>query len=213
MKSVLSFIVLSIVSFQIYAQDIPTSAQVTQVQFDGSGCDAGSANAIITEDLSFLSVLYDRFSAEIGNGTANKKSKSIEKRCSIIVNVNVPQGWVFDFEQIDYRGFIEIPNKASVAYQLTTAEIEGGAAMGFDQQLFQGPRNENYMVSVKNKAPKILNKVSCLASGQNIKIRIKTTVGVRNLLAGIMKPAVKIIVDSTDASFRQNLKLRWKRCI
>lgn len=198
-------------SNQVFALT-PPSAAVTGVQIDGSGCDAGSANALVTSDLNYLSVLYDRFAAEIGKGTPNKNEKSQEKRCTIIVNINVPFGWTFDFEQVDYRGYVEVPNKAAAAYQLVTAEIEGGKAFGFEQKIFQGPVLQNYVVSVKNKSLGIIGKLGCLSGGQNIRVKIKSSIGVRNLLGSILKPAVRIVVDSTDASFGPKLKFNWRRC-
>ena len=219
MKTVLFGLLL--LTTKAFAQ-LPPSAAVTEVRIDGSGCDAGSANAIITSDLNYLSVLYDRFTAEIGKGTPNKDSKAQEKRCTIIVNINVPQGWTFDFDQVDYRGYVQVPNKMAAAYQLVTAEVQGGKAFGFEQKLFQGPKQENYIVSVKNQAINIFGQLggigkvggiaTCLSGGQNIKVKIKSVIGVRNLLAGLVKPAVRIVVDSTDASFQQKLKFNWKRC-
>lgn len=200
------------VSNYAIAQLTPPSAQVTQVQIDGSGCDAQSANALITSDLNYLSVLYDRFSAEIGKGTADKNSKAQEKRCTILVDISVPQGWTFTFDTIDYRGYVEVPNKAAAAYQIVTAEIQGGASLGFEQKVFQGPVQQNYIVTVKNQSPAFLNKLSCFQNNQTLRVKIKSTIGVRNLLAGLVKPAVKIVVDSTDASFKQSLRFNWKRC-
>ncbi len=171
----------------------------------------------MTQDLNYLSVLYDRFAAQIGRGTENPDAKAIEKKCTILVDVNVPRGWMFDIDSIEYKGYVEIPNKLAVAYQVATAEITGGkGSIGFEQNLMKGPRTENYTLLMKNKSilgsNLTLNTVACLASGQNIRIKISSLIGVRNLLAQIFKPAVKIVVDSTDASFRQKLKLNWRRC-
>jgi hypothetical protein len=203
-------------SISTFAQ-LPPSAVVTNVQIDGSGCDAGSANAIMTQDLNYLSVLYDRFAAQIGRGTENPNAKAIEKKCTILVDVNVPAGWMFDIDSIEYKGYVEIPNKLAAAYQVATAEIAGGkGSIGFEQKLFNGPKSENYSLLMKNKNilgnSQTLSALACLSSSQNIRIKIKSLIGVRNLLAQIFKPAVKIVVDSTDASFRQNLKLNWRRC-
>ncbi len=215
MKTILTVIAV-LFSISTFAQ-LPPSAVVTNVQIDGSGCDASNASAIMTQDLNYLSVLYDRFSAQIGRGTENPDAKSIEKRCTILVDVNVPRGWMFDIDSIEYKGYVELPNKLAVAYQVATAEIAGGkGSVGFEQKLFNGPRSENYSLLMKNVNilgnNTTLGTLSCLASGQNIRIKIKSVIGVRNLLAQIFKPAVKIVVDSTDASFRQKLKLTWRRC-
>lgn len=208
------------------AQSTPPFANVKSIEIDGSGCEAGSANAIITSDLNFLSVLYDRFSVEIGKGTAKPKSKSAEKKCTINVTVQVPAGWDFTFDSVDYRGFVQLPNQMTLAYQLISAEVYGGRGMAFDQNLVRGPKNQNFVTTVKNKGfLSLINGVknqvdqlsgsrltNCSNQTQDVKIKIQSIIGVRNLLGELTRPAVRLIVDSTDAAFRQNLKLNWNRC-
>lgn len=218
MKTILITILL--LSTQAFAQK-PPSAAVTSVQIDGSGCEAGSANALITSDLNYLSVLYDRFSVELGKGTANPGDSNDEKSCSIVVNINVPHGWTFDFDTVDYRGFIEVTNAGALGYQFIKAEIEGGRSFGFEQKVFKGPINKNYVVSVKNQAPGILGSlggigkvggaVACLSGGQNIRVKIKSQIGVKSLIK-FLKPRARLVIDSTDASMAQRLKFNWKRC-
>lgn len=235
-------LVLFILSGFAAKAQMPPYASIKSVEIDGSGCDAGSANASMTSDLNFLSVLYDRFSVEIGNGTANPGSRAMEKNCTINVMVQVPPGWNFQFDSADYRGYVEVPNRMTLAYQVITAEVYGGRGIAFDQNLIRGPKRENFTTTVRNKGLAdikaggspldriggilgalggIRNTISTISSGgmlgcsaepQDVKIKIKSLIGVRNLLADISKPAVKIVVDSTDASFRQNLKLRWNQC-
>lgn len=218
MKKILIAILL--VSIQAFAQK-PPSASVTSVQIDGSGCEAGSANALITSDLNYLSVLYDRFSVELGKGTANPGDSNDEKSCAIVVNINVPHGWTFDFDTVDYRGFVEVTNPGAFGYQFIKAEIEGGRSFGFEQKLFKGPINKNYVISVKNQAPgifaglggigKIGGAIACLSGGQNIRVKIKSRIGVKSLIK-FLKPRARLVIDSTDASMAQKLKFNWKRC-
>ena len=215
MKTLLTMLCILFTALSTRAQLLPPSAAITNIQLDGSGCDASNANAIFTDNAQFLSVLYDRFSAEIGKGTSEPNSKATEKRCTVLVDINVPQGWTFDIDSIEFKGYVEIPNQLALAYQLVTAEIYGGKAFGFDQALMRGPKIENFTTTVKNVSPlaKILGgSLSCQSTGQNIRLKIKSVIGVRNLLASLVKPAVKIVVDSTDASFKQKLKLNWRRC-
>lgn len=219
MKTVLIGLLL-LTTTKVFAQ-LPPSAAVTGVRIDGSGCDAGSANAVITSDLNYLSVLYDRFSVELGKGTANPGDSNEEKKCSIIVDINVPHGWTFSFDQVDYRGYVEVTNPGAVAYQLITAEIEGGKAFGFEQKLFKGPIRQNYVASAKNQAPGIFGTLgnvgkiggiaTCLSGGQNIRVKIKSQIGVKNLIK-FLKPTARLVIDSTDASFGPRLKFNWKRC-
>ncbi|MBC7420376.1 MAG: DUF4360 domain-containing protein [Bdellovibrio sp.] len=228
MKLLLSSLVL--LSGLLAQAQMPPFAVVKSVEIDGSGCEAGSASVIMTPDLNFMSVLYDRFSAEIGKGTANPNAKSAEKKCTLNVTIQIPPGWNFEFESVEYRGFVRLPNQMALAYQLISAEVYGGRGFGFDQNIMKGPRTENFASTVSNAkisgAGGILGKIGaikgqidqlkagggCSVQGQETKIKIQSLIGVRNLLAQISKPAVQIVVDSTDASFRQNLRLRWRQC-
>ncbi|MEQ1723202.1 MAG: DUF4360 domain-containing protein [Pseudobdellovibrio sp.] len=243
MKFVLFASSILFMSLTLMAQ-LPPRATINDIQIAGSGCEAGSANAIITPDLNYLSVLYDKFSVEIGKGTQNPGARALEKKCTIQVKMFVPAGWNFKFGSVEYRGFVAVPTKATVAYQLITVEAEGGRGLAFDQNVINGPKMQNYSTLVTNAGGKqnintgsnnpldklggliniiggLKNSVDTLKAGdllgcsnqdQVIAIKIKSTIGVRNLLADLIKPAVKIVVDSTDASFRQNLKINWKRC-
>ncbi len=210
---------------------MPPYATIKSVEIDGSGCEAGSASVIMTNDLNFMSVLYDRFSAEIGKGTANPNAKSAEKKCSLNVTVQIPAGWTFDFESAEYRGFVRLPNQMALAYQLISAEVYGGRGFGFEQNIMKGPKTQNFSATVtnaknsgglvgligqigglKNQLNGLSGNNGCSSQSQETRIKIQSLIGVRNLLAQISKPAVQIIVDSTDASFRQNLRLRWRQC-
>ena len=243
MKKFISLSLLLLLTHNLQAQEVPPFATVTDLQIDGSGCEAGSANAVVTSDLGFLSVLYDKFSAEIGQGTANPTIAAQEKRCTILVKVQIPAGWNFQFDSVQYSGFVALPNKATAAYQLITVETTGGRGVGFGQNLLQGPKTQNFSTLVRNQAGAkgilgnsgtlgkigdiigiiggIKNTVDAARSGgllgcsnqvQDAVIKIKATIGVRNLLAGVSRPAVKIVMDATDASFAQNLKFNWRRC-
>ena len=219
-------VLITLLSATLTQAQTPPFASVKSIEIDGSGCEAGSANALITSDLNFLSVLYDRFAVEIGKGTEKSKSKSAEKKCTINVTVQVPAGWDFTFDSVDYRGVVQLPNQMTLAYQLISAEVYGGRGIAFDQNLMRGPKNQNFVTTVRNKGLlSLLNGVknqvdqlsnfglaNCSNQTQDVKIKIKSIIGVRNLLGELTRPAVRLIVDSTDASFRQNLKLNWKRC-
>lgn len=248
MKTVLfstsALLLASLVSLGAFAQNLPPRAMINDVQIAGSGCEAGSATAVITPDLNFMSVLYDRFSAEIGKGTANPGAKSIEKKCTIQVRMFVPAGWNFKFDSVEYRGFAAVPNQGALAYQLISVEADGGRGLAFDQNVIRGPKMENYSTVVTNGGGNmkldpngkpldnlggliniiggLKNSVDSLKAGdllgcstkdQEVMIRIKSVIGVRNLLASLTKPAVKIVVDSTDASFKQNLRINWRKCL
>lgn len=208
-------ILISIVLFtgSAFSQGLtPPRAEVVNVQMDGSGCDAGNARAIFTQDVTTLSVLYDNFIAEIGKGTAQPKAKSAEKKCTVLIDVVATPGWSFNIASVEYRGFIEAPDKTTLAYQLASIESNGLATIGFEQILIKGPYINNHSIVVKNKNLGILKNSMCDGSPQ--RLRVKTLIGVRNLLAaiGFMRPKVSIGVDSADGQINQRFVFNWKKC-
>ncbi len=208
-------ILISIVLFtgSVFSQGlIPPRAEVVNVQMDGSGCDASNARAIFTQDVTTLSVLYDNFIAEIGKGTAQPKAKSAEKKCTVLIDVVATPGWSFNIASVEYRGFIEAPDKTTLAYQLASIESNGLATIGFEQALIKGPYINNHSLVVKNKNLGLLKNSMCDGSPQ--RLRVKTLIGVRNLLAaiGFMRPKVSIGVDSADGQINQRFVFNWKKC-
>ena len=191
---------------------VPPRAEVVNVQIDGSGCDASTARAVFTQDITTLSVLYDKFIAEIGKGTAEPKAKSAEKQCKVMIDVVATPGWTFNVDSVEYRGFVEAPDKTTFAYQLASIESNGLSTIGFDQALIKGPFINDHSLIVKNKNIGILKKSNCDGSPQ--RLRIKTVIGVRNLLAalGFMRPKVSIGVDSADGQINQRFVFNWKKC-
>lgn len=208
-------IILAIVFFtgSVFSQIlIPPRAEVVHVQMDGSGCDASNARAVFTQDITTLSVLYDNFIAEIGKGTAQPKAKSAEKKCTVLIDVVATPGWTFNIDSVEYRGFVEAPDKTTLAYQLASIESNGLSTIGFEQALIKGPFINNHSLVVKNKNIGILKKSNCDGSPQ--RLRVKTLIGVRNLLAaiGFMRPKVSIGIDSADGQINQRFNFNWKKC-
>lgn len=189
---------------------IPPRAEVVNVQLDGSGCDASNARAVFTQDVTTLSVLFDNFVAEIGKGTAQPKAKSAEKKCAVFIDVVASPGWTFTIDTVEYRGFIESPNKTTLVYQLASIESNGLQTIGFEQALINGPFLGNHTLVVKNKSLGILKQKNCDGSPQ--RLRIKSLIGVRNLLGAIFRPKVSIGIDSADGQINQRFKFNWKQC-
>ncbi len=157
--------------------------------------------------------------------------------------MRIPAGWDFQFESVEYRGFVSLPHDLSAAYQFISIESQGGRGITFDYNIIRGPRTDNFVTLVQsgkdpstandNKSPlddirsildiisgvknqinkhKSGNLIGCSGQDQIANIKIKSKIGVGNLIANFLRPQVKMVVDSTDATFQQRLKLNWSRC-
>lgn len=153
MKSIfLSIFILSLIfQSQLKAQEVPPFATITSIDYRGSGCDAESARAAITSDLSYISVLYDRFSVSIGQGSENPLAPQAMKNCAVVIKMDIPAGWSFQFEAVEYQGFVSLPNSSYQAVQRISAFTRDGLrGRNFDQHVMVGPKMENFSFVYRN---------------------------------------------------------------
>lgn len=165
MKSV--FITTLLLSFQLLAQEVPPFATITSIDYRGSGCDAESARASITSDLSYISVLYDRFSVSIGQGSENPMAPHAMKNCAVVIKMDLPAGWSFQFEAVEYQGFVSLPNQSYQAIQRISAFTRDGLrGRDFDQHVMTGPKTENFSHVYRNPILNSINPENMMARGR-----------------------------------------------
>ena len=266
----LSFFITNLV----IAQETPPFANITSIEYRGTGCDAESASVAITPDLNYFSILYDRFSLEIGQGTLLPTTKIAQKRCDIIVKFDLPAGWSLQFDSVEYRGFVALPNQHSTAKQVISVETLGGKGRNFQENTLQGPLMDNFVIVYNNDIENISNPnaahkklkeeadskpkhqsqnkdnhnhkdshqdkrrnedragagagagdkekrrrhirsgdfFECSERAQQGILRIKSRILIKN--TGDKDHALtQFVVDSTDASFTQKLKINWNKCL
>jgi hypothetical protein len=83
------------------------SVLLGQPTFFGSGCQNGTMDFVLSPDGSELSVLFDNFIVEAGNGT-----RVDTKTCSTTIPISIPLGHSLTITQADYRGFNSLPKGA-----------------------------------------------------------------------------------------------------
>ncbi len=71
------------------------------IQFNGTGCDAGSIS-VVGENTSSLTVLFGRYDA--GKNAVSGLARS---SCNFAVPVHVPQGWQLSVLTADWQGFAQ----------------------------------------------------------------------------------------------------------
>lgn len=231
----LTLLIFLFLTISTFAQDVPPFANITSVEYRGTGCDAESARVVMTPDLSYLSVLYDRFSVEIGTGTASPLDQNQQKNCAIVVKFDLPAGWSLQFDEVEYRGFVALPSSASMARQMISVETLKGKGRNFQENVIQGPKTENFVTIYKNPVIELIGKeqgrshgvgngkgkgrrnrsgdfFDCSDRTQQATLKIRSRISVRNN-GDKNQPMIKMIVDSTDASFNQKLRINWNQCI
>ena len=165
MKSV--FITTLLLSLTSLAQEVPPFATITSIDYRGSGCDAESARAAITSDLSYISVLYDRFSVSIGQGSENPMAPQAMKNCAVVIKMDLPAGWSFQFEAVEYQGFVSLPNQSYQAIQRISAFTRDGLrGRDFDQHVMTGPKTENFSYVYRNPILNVIQPENMMGNGR-----------------------------------------------
>lgn len=205
----LFFSILSaLFNFTALAQTVPTGAQITDVRLLGSGCDMDKASVVLSPDLKDISLFFDDYTVEIGNGSANPNLLSLSKSCQIEVQMQIPDGWQMAFKGADYRGFVSLSAQGTAFHRFSVLQ-EGAPIVSMKEAFLQGAKNEDYYVRSQVR-PERVTWSKCL--GGLTTVKLVSQLGVSLNPRHSDRSLTQIVLDSTDTSFKQNLSVDWKRC-
>lgn len=178
------------------------------VRLSGSGCDAATASAITTPDGQTLSVLFDNYSVEIGQGSSNPQSQTLQKDCHVLIDVDVPAGVQFGLQQADYRGFAAIPASAWGFHRFTHI-VPNQPVASMREATIKGPSSGNYAVTVAQK-PGRFAYTTCNQRSQTIELLSQLAV---SYYPGTSDRSIAMInLDSVDTGVHTTFKLSWRPC-
>lgn len=203
-KNLLTITALLLVTTELFAQ----SVVVRGVRLTGSGCQESSANASITSDGQFLSLLFDNYAAEIGIGSQNPNLTQIKKDCRVMIDVDVPFGMQYAIEMTEYRGFAALPASAW-GYHRFTQVIANQMPPSMREAQLRGPVSGNYEVRVAQK-PGRSPYSTCNKPQQTIELISELMV---SYLPNSRDRAMAMInLDSIDTGINSRFKLSWRPC-
>ncbi len=198
------FAVMVLVSSELFAQAVT----IRGVRLSGSGCGPATATAVVTPDGQTMSVLFDHYSSEIGQGSENPQMRVMKKDCNVMIDVDVPMGMQYAISQTDYRGFAALPATA-FGYHRFTQVIPGAAMPSMREAQLRGPQAQNYSVTVMQKPGREIYS-KCNNRSQTI-----------NLLSELMvsylpntndRTMAQINLDSADTGVDSSFKFIWRSC-
>ncbi len=167
--------------------------------YGGTGCPAGSASLSLSPDNTAVSILFDQYVAEAGNGRAFDR-----KNCNVAVPVHVPQGMSVSVFAIDYRGFMGLP--AGARAQLSVNYFLAGNGQGVrTSKNFRGPLASDYLKSDGLD----LSAIVWSACGADTILRANTTLLVQSNSQG---EEAQGTVDSADIKAGLVYHLQWRSC-
>ena len=169
-----------------------------QAGYGGNGCPSGSASVTLSPDAKALSILFDQYSAEAGNG------RSIDRKsCNIAIPVHVPQGMSVSIIDVDYRGYVSAPVGGSANFR-TEYFFAGSRGPTFEKS-FVGPYDNEYTL----KSTLGLSSIIWSACGADVNLRVNTAMVAK---ANRRMETTLATVDSADFKAGLIYHLQWKRC-
>ena len=204
LKSLITITALILISSEVFAQ----SVTIRGVRLSGNGCGPASASAIVTPDGKTLSVLFDNYSAEIGQGSSNPAATTIQKDCRVLIDVDVPAGYQYALQETDYRGFAALPASAYGFHRFTQIVPNQPIASMREAQL-RGPLSDNYTVAVIQKPGRLIYS-SCNQRTQTIELLSQLSVSYFPNTSD--RTMAMINLDSVDTGVSSSFKLSWKSC-
>ena len=111
------------------------------IAFAGSGCPAGSVAGQLSTDQTTITLLYDSFVAQAGQGIT---ASNYRKNCQLNVKIRYPSGWQFSVFKADYRGYAQIPSGDTGTCK-ATYYFSGDSRQISSTMTFKGPYDDNYL--------------------------------------------------------------------
>ncbi|KAI8901543.1 hypothetical protein BC833DRAFT_617469 [Globomyces pollinis-pini] len=177
----------------------PSTIGIKAIDYAGTGCPTNSVSIAVTEDKAAFTVIFDNFVIASGPGIPEEQTR---KECQIKVKVSREPGYSYSFEQIDFRGYVNVPLgvKAIHVSKYHVKELEPIVS----KQVFQGPTTEDYLIS------NVVNPNDRIWSSCDDKFVSKIKSDIR--LEGDLSQPAQLTVDSLDGKVKQTYRLVWKSC-
>lgn len=205
MLKTMGFLVASLlITSELFAQNVV----IRGVRLSGSGCNGSSASAVTTDDGQTLSVIFDNYIADIGNGSSHPQSTSLQLDCHVLIDVDVPPNTQYALMQTDYRGFAALPASAYGFHRFTQIVPNQPIASMREAQL-RGPVSTNYAVSVQQKPGRYVYS-PCNKRSQTIDLFSQLFV---SYLPKTSDRSIAMInLDSVDTGVSSSFRLSWRAC-
>jgi hypothetical protein len=208
MKKMLVLMALTTVSTLAFTFASAQSVTIRGVRLTGSGCGPATATAVTTADGKTMSVIFDNYAVEIGNGSSNPQARSLQKDCRVMIDVDVPAGFQYALEQTDYRGFVALPASAMGMHRFTQ-NVPSQPIVSMREAQLKGPINQNYSVSIKQKPGRYIYS-ACNTKVQTIDLMSQIMVA---YLPNTTDRSIAMInLDTIDTNVASSFQFSWRRC-
>lgn len=202
-KQWLSAFGLALLSSGAYAQ-APDGVIINRVGHGGNGCPQGSVDTYVSADRQALTLTFDQYIAEIGDGIPRSEAR---KFCNVSLELVVPNGWQFSVFQVDYRGYVDLESGAQSNLSSTyrfSGRTGNQEERTFNRAVFRGSVSGNYLKKDDIGIETLVWSPCAETRALNINSEVRLTAP-RNRRA-------LMTVDTIDGEFKQIYALKWRRC-
>jgi Domain of unknown function (DUF4360) len=105
---------------------------IEKVNYTGTGCDDKSASSGFSPDKQVVTSIFSAFVAAKGGATPPEEAT---RNCLVMMEVNVPAGWQYSVESLDYRGFAglegEVTASRKALFMISGSPVQAAAPARF----------------------------------------------------------------------------------
>ncbi len=208
MKPVTKLLFMGLLSLFATEAAMAQNIIIHDVRLTGTGCSNAAASATSTEDGRIVSVLFDNYNVEIGNGSTNPQSTILQKDCRILIDIDVTPGYQYALESTEYRGFSALPANAYGMHRFTQI-VPGQPIVSVREAQLTGPINKNYSVLQRQKPGRYVYS-PCHKPRQTLEIMSQLMVAYKPKTNG--RDIAMINLDSVDTGVASSFNIVWQRC-
>jgi hypothetical protein len=172
------------------------AGSIKSVDYVGTGCAAGSTTTALSPDNQVATSIFSAFVAAKG-GASDPAEAS--RDCLVMMAIDVPAGWSYSLESVDYRGFAGLESEVTATRQ-SLYLISGSPLHVTPRARFKGETNKDYTHG--DVSPTKPGVWSPCGGGQVL--WIATKIEVNN--AARPSRSGQLTVDTIDT------ELQWRRC-
>ncbi len=199
----------------------------------GTGCPVGTTTVIPTPDQKTVTILFDKFSAQVPQSDGNNDNAESDedgapasrldtrlarKVCNIVINARIPQGHKVDSATIsfDYRGSSAVQKGSIAAFRGNLIEIKGPRGQGREKnplfvKRWVGDTVEDWQVS--NTVNVDANSACAVRQDRRFRFVLRNAVVARIAPnANPVNTSALISLDTADLKGSLKLKVNYSAC-
>ena len=176
----------------------PGETQITEIAFEGTGCPAGSVADSVSPDGRAFTVFFSDF------GVTSESHGVTQKQCRTKLTVSAPIDYEFSLVGLDYRGYMDITNKAMLKFSTRASFNNGNGGQKLFDLKFKGPKADEFLFPVRVGDQSKWS--GCAHSHRPLVITTEV------FLQSASGSGSLVTIDSMDGEFAQQFRLIWRRC-